>query len=86
MLGPQAYASHENWHQTTSNGIMNGHAKKGVFAPRERPMFTADHMHVTKRRNIPPPNAYIIPTEEKYLLGVSSRCEKGSYHTDEAII
>ena len=49
-------------------------------------MFTGDQMHEAKRRNIPPPNAYIIPKTEKYLLGVSAKSEKGSYHTDEAII
>lgn len=30
-LGPQAYATHSNWQETTSNGYMNGHTKKGVF-------------------------------------------------------
>ena len=65
----QVYAVHSDWNETTSNSYMNGHAKKGVFVPRERPMFTSERMHSAKRKNLPPPNAYKIPKQEKYLLG-----------------
>ena len=85
-LGPQQYATHSNWHESTSNLYQNGHAKKGVFQPRERPIFTNDHMHEAKRKNLPPPNAYVIPETKRYILGVSDRKPKGSFHTDEAIV
>ena len=62
----------------------NGHGKKGVFQPHDRPMFTSDHMHEAKRKNLPPPNAYDLPVTKKYILGVSDRLPKGSFHTDEA--
>ena len=65
---------------------MNGHGKKGVFQPRERPVFTNDHMHEAKRKNLPPPNAYSIEEKARYILGVSSKMPKGSFHTDEAVV
>ena len=43
-------------------------------------------MHDAKRKNLPPPNAYTLPEKKKYVLGVSSKSEKGSFHTDEAIV
>ena len=59
-LGPQAYATHSNWGDEMSNTYKQGHCKKGVFQPRERPLITNEFMHEAKRRNIPAPGTYAL--------------------------
>ena len=60
-LAPTAYATHSNWGSEHKNQYNNGLAKKGVFQPRERPLFTGDKMHEEKRKGVPAPGTYDLP-------------------------
>ena len=84
-LPPTAYSKHQNWADDMSNSYSNGHAKKGVFQPRERPLVTKEFMDEAKRRGIPPPGAYTIKENKKALLCHNDKSEKSSYHIDMAI-
>jgi hypothetical protein len=42
-------------------------------------------MDAAKRNNIPAPNAYILPAEDKPRLGRSDKADKSSYHLNMAI-
>ena len=85
QLGPGSYSNskHSNWADDISNCRSHGHAKKGVFQPRERPLVTTEFMAEVKRRAIPAPGAYNnMPPKDKLLLGHSNKSAKSSYHID----
>jgi len=84
-LGPQAYSTHSNWNEESSNIYKVGHLKKGKFSDRERPLVTKEYMDAAKRRDIPAPNAYKLPPEDKPRFGHSDRADKSSYHLNMAI-
>ena len=68
-----------------SNGYKQGHPKKGVFQPRERPLFTGDKMHEEKRKGIPAPGIYDMPEQKKFRLGFTEKSDKHSYNIDAAV-
>lgn len=84
-MAPSAYSTHSNWGSDMQNTHVQGHSKKGVFFPRERPMFTKDKMHEETRKGIPAPGTYEIPKQDKFKLGRSSMSEKHSYNIDSAV-
>ena len=83
-LAPTAYSTHSNWGKDLGNGYKQGHVKKGVFQPRERPLLTKEYMDEAKKKGIPAPGAYKLPQNKKFPLGHSSKSEKNSMHTDAA--
>ena len=83
-LAPTAYSTHSNWGKELGNGYKQGHVKKGVFRPRERPLLTKEYMDEAKKKGIPAPGAYKLPQNKKFPLGHSSKSEKNSIHTDAA--
>lgn len=85
QLGPGTYAKHRDWVDDMSNGMSHGHRKKGVFAPRDRPLVTTEFMNAAKRRAVPPPGAYNMPPASKPKLGHSDKSSKSSYHIDIAV-
>ena len=83
-LAPTAYSTHSNWGKDLGNGYQQGHVKKGVFRPRERPLLTKEYMDEAKKKGIPAPGAYKLPQNKKFPLGHSAKSEKNSIHTDAA--
>lgn len=67
------------------NIYKQGHPKKGIFAPHDRPLVTTEFMKEAKRRDIPPPGHYNLPPADKPKGCVADKAEKSSYHIDMAI-
>ena len=84
-LDPCKYATHSNWGDSLKSNIEQGHSRKGMFLPRERPLMTAEVISDAKKRNVPAPGAYEASKGNKPILGFSTISKKTTYHVDEAI-
>ena len=54
-LAPTAYSTHSNWTENVKDAITHGHARKGMFQPRERPLITEEFMKEAKKKARPRP-------------------------------
>jgi len=68
-LDPGKYARHSSWVDAMKNTRQNGHDRKGMFLPRERPYMTLELLAREKKRHIPPPGTYEASKGDKPLLG-----------------
>ena len=79
------YATHSSWGDSLKNGIQQGHTRKGMFNPHDRPLHTNDVIKTAIKRHVPAPGTYEASKGNKPILGFSTVSDIGSYHVDEAV-